>query len=688
MLTERKGVLLDGIGQELVRSANGGRRKTLSQWLAQISDEVATTFTSGDASPSVLNGTQFITAGSTAITDFDDAVEGQVIYVYRGDADIVITRDGTHIETLNTTSITLTATHPMAAFRSVSGVWQEVERSDGVIKATSGNTKTLADWMALINALGATAISSAMAAVVQAATTALGRAALGISSAMDAVITAASTAAGARAMSVPYRLANVAALQAATWTSATAPLVVTLDYNYVAGDGGGLFRYDSSDTSSSDNSGTIILTSTSGTALRYKRIVAVDGNVEAQWFGDLSSGFSATVAKAITAAGIGGLIAVPRGNYSMSAGLTLLAQQTLMFQTTAFNEDFATAHVTSVTRAFNGTAFDMSASGCRIEGLNFDGVGATYTGVCVSISGGEQQWMQDCDIDDNADACLSFTAADAGQRFVAHSCGFRRTTASNPAVLLPTSTDTAGNRQFLNCNSYGGVLLRFNSGINTHILDGRFTNLDFSGSDGVSLRAIVSGCRIAALGSDFAVYGNDTTIIGNVIAGAGTVNGAASRNRISGNCILSGATWTDSSTATGDNVNEIWDAYYSPTISWKADSADPALGNGTLSCRVYRSGRKLKVDVSLVMGSTTTFGTGAWYFQLPSPFSTWVAKASAVGKARLLDSGTAYDEASAVIAGGSARIYLFPEGNGMSDTNPFTWTTNDTLTFTVEYEIS
>jgi len=145
MLSHRKGVLLDGIGSELVRSANGGRRKTLSAWLASIADEVAQTFTSGDATPSVLNGAQFITAGATAITDFDDAVEGQVIFIYRGSADIVITRNASLIETLTAASITLTATHPMASFRSVSGVWQEVERSDAAI-AAAGSTaaRTLA----------------------------------------------------------------------------------------------------------------------------------------------------------------------------------------------------------------------------------------------------------------------------------------------------------------------------------------------------------------------------------------------------------------------------------------------------------------------------------------------------------------------------------------------------------------
>lgn len=47
MLSHRKGVLLDGIGSELVRSSAGGRRKTLSSWLGAAGD-MTVTATGGD----------------------------------------------------------------------------------------------------------------------------------------------------------------------------------------------------------------------------------------------------------------------------------------------------------------------------------------------------------------------------------------------------------------------------------------------------------------------------------------------------------------------------------------------------------------------------------------------------------------------------------------------------------------
>ena len=133
MISHRKGVLLDGIGSELVRASTGGVRKTLSKWLGDLSSsinlgDIASTFTSGDATPSVLDNSKFITAGSTAITNFDDGVEGQTITIYRGASDIAITDNAT-IDPIIAGNLTLSATRPSATFRLASGVWKQVEEA-------------------------------------------------------------------------------------------------------------------------------------------------------------------------------------------------------------------------------------------------------------------------------------------------------------------------------------------------------------------------------------------------------------------------------------------------------------------------------------------------------------------------------------------------------------------------------
>lgn len=78
----------------------------------------------------------------------------------------------------------------------------------------------------------------------------------------DPVQTASSSAS-----SIPT-ISTIAMLQAETWATVARPDAVYVISNTTAGDGGGLFRYDSSDTSSVDNATTVIVDATGN---RWKR---------------------------------------------------------------------------------------------------------------------------------------------------------------------------------------------------------------------------------------------------------------------------------------------------------------------------------------------------------------------------------------------------------------------------------
>jgi|688.fasta_scaffold19843_16 hypothetical protein len=470
---------------------------------------------------------------------------------------------------------------------------------------------------------------------------------------------------------------DIATLRLANWGSGAVPPQVMLKNNWVAGDEGGLFRYDASDTTTADNSGTVIVDAAGN---RWKR--QFDGVYRPEWFGDTSTGagFTAALQATITAAGNNARITIPTGK-TLTETITLLTAQVLQGRN-------GRSHIF---KGFNGDMIDMSASQCGLEDIWLRGVGATYTGRGVVVTAANSyQYMENVWIYDTVGYALEFTVSNAGGSFRAERCTFQRTTATNPAIGLPTALDTAGNRRFINCSADGGWFLKFNSGINTWIIGCDFINLDFSASDGVSLRAVISGCRIATTGVDFAVWGNDSSITGNVIAGAGTLNGAASRNQIFGNALLAGTTWTDNSTATGTNINYIDYAVYSPTVLWKGDTADPAIGDGTLSTRVIRQGKSFTVNINLTVGSTTTFGTDAWYFELPAPLSTWSAAHTAVGALRMLDSGTAWAVGTAWIIAGTKKIYMSPSSGGaqVKSNAPFTWAAADQLNLSVEFEIT
>ena len=475
-------------------------------------------------------------------------------------------------------------------------------------------------------------------------------------------------------------LASIASLQARTG-AVTAPELIALSYNYVAGDGGGIFRYDASDTTTADNGGTVIV---DADGKRWKR--QFSGPLNASWFGNLATTFTQATLDALTNAGTYGTVQIPFGTYTLTSTLTLLTGQTLQ----------GIGGRPVIKRGFAGTMINASAAQSVLEFLYIDGEGGTYTNtstdIAVLYSNGSNyyQAMRDVWIFDSAGPCVSFSVSDAGSKSRFISCLFQRTTATNPAVVLPTSLDTIGYREFLECRADGGWLLRFNSGINTKVIGGDTVNLDFSGSEGVSLRAVIDGVRMATGGGNFTVYGNDSVIIGCIIAGPGIITGAAARNVISSNILQAGQTWTDNSTSTGTDVNLIDYASYTPTVIWAADGTQPVLGDGTLTSRVVRQGRTLSIDIFLTIGSTTTLGTSNWYFELPAPFATWNASSLAVGVVRILDSGTSWLMGTAWVASGTRKIYMSTQSSGsqIGAGAPITWAANDSLALHIEYEIS
>jgi hypothetical protein len=105
---------------------------------------------------------------------------------------------------------------------------------------------------------------------------------------------------------------DIATLRLANWGAGAIPPQVILKTNYVAGDGGGLFRYDAGDTTTADNGGTVIV---DAAGLRWKRQYA--GPLNAKWFGargDNSTNDTTALQNALNAAGNGALL-IPAGTY-------------------------------------------------------------------------------------------------------------------------------------------------------------------------------------------------------------------------------------------------------------------------------------------------------------------------------------------------------------------------------------
>lgn len=107
-------------GATVFRPTTGAASSGAGRWL-RTTNTLTQAFTSGDATPSIAGGEFFTTAGATAITDFDDAFEGQEFEVIRGDSDIVITHNASLID-CGGESITLSTSLPRVRFCHVGGV--------------------------------------------------------------------------------------------------------------------------------------------------------------------------------------------------------------------------------------------------------------------------------------------------------------------------------------------------------------------------------------------------------------------------------------------------------------------------------------------------------------------------------------------------------------------------------------
>lgn len=125
-----------------------------------------------------------------------------------------------------------------------------------------------------------------------------------------------------------------------------------------------------------------------------------------------------------------------------------------------------------------------------------------------------------------------------------------------------------------------------------------------------------------------------------------------------------------------------WTAY---TPTWSAQTVNPALGNGTLAGRYCKIGRQVTVSLLLVAGSTTTFGTGLWFFSLPATPNNaqvdWFGPWWAITAGALVTAGTAMV---------SSTVVVMPIGAGtanyMDATHPFAWASGCQLGVQITYE--
>lgn len=131
-----------------------------------------------------------------------------------------------------------------------------------------------------------------------------------------------------------------------------------------------------------------------------------------------------------------------------------------------------------------------------------------------------------------------------------------------------------------------------------------------------------------------------------------------------------------------------WTTY---TPAWTGASTNPALVNGTLHAAYKRIGNTVHFRIWVTCGSSTTYGSGAWSFALPTP-----SKASSIhiAQALLIDGGATYYPSYGIIDAASSTVELmvstasgsYVSGGAANATTPFTMASTDQIIIQGTYE--
>lgn len=366
-------------------------------------------------------------------------------------------------------------------------------------------------------------------------------------------------------------------------------------------------------------------------------------------------------------------VTFPAGSY-LAQGLT----QTLDFQR------FKAEGNVRVIKNANGPILTCAGDDVELNGIGFRGDAAspTYTGDGVVISGDNPRvyncgvrWISGipllatgaaaqidgtCDIYQTTDAGgYDIVVGVSGTATLYHRVkGIRTSQATGGIKLIDTGSAVVSDSQFGKLFVDAGTSP---AGVN----GGNFTGNRILGAVSVELSS--------------ATFAGNTFGAVTITFGAGT----SGHSLDDSNTLASGAAITDNST--GSNIVDLRQVPpQSYTPAWTAASVNPALGNGTLIGLASKRGRVVTVQLRLIAGSTTTFGTGEWYISLPYIPSTTLP---AVGSVHVVDSGTTnYRGVCETLTDGTARMVFYTDAStSYRDTVPHTWANGDELSATISY---
>lgn len=129
------------------------------------------------------------------------------------------------------------------------------------------------------------------------------------------------------------------------------------------------------------------------------------------------------------------------------------------------------------------------------------------------------------------------------------------------------------------------------------------------------------------------------------------------------------------------------DAWPSYTPVWTASGTAPAIGNGSIVGAYMKIGRRVDFRIVMTTGSTSTYGTGNYFWSLPVTANAVFAGVIPVGRAAILDTSAGTRFFRDIDSFGTGIVIGFTEaGATITQTAPMTWATGDQIAIAGTYE--
>lgn len=153
--------------------------------------------------------------------------------------------------------------------------------------------------------------------------------------------------------------------------------------------------------------------------------------------------------------------------------------------------------------------------------------------------------------------------------------------------------------------------------------------------------------------------------------------------------------WTAGTDITADDLNAMVGTWQSYTPSWMSTGTAVSLGNGSIWGRYVIMGNTCVVNIQMVCGTTTTFGSGTYYWTMPftsaNPIDGTSNWGAGMGSARAHNAAAWWTGVTHVPKNSNQmRIYTNDTPAEWGPTQPFTWSALSSNYFTsaITYELA